>query len=200
MSWIKHPVVLEGEHVRLVPLSNSHFEALAVAANDDRIWEHQVIDGTNRNELFGSLREAIMKRSYGEQYPFTVIDKHTGRAYGVTRFFEIFDQHKKLEIGWTWYHPDYWGTGYNFECKLLLLTYCFEVLKTNRVQIKTRVTNERSKAAIRKLGAKEEGILRKDRILPNGEVRDTIMFSIIDDEWNDVKKYLKEKVESIGVQ
>lgn len=194
MNWIQAPVILEGDRVRLVPLQQEHFPALAEVAKHRHIWDHLPLDGSDENTLLTNLRTAILKRGYGEQYPFTVIDKAANKIYGSTRLFEIYPEHKKLEVGWTWYDPAYWGSGYNIECKLLLLTYCFETLKTNRVQLKTRNTNLRSQAAIQKIGAKLEGVLRKDRIMPNGEVRDTVMFSIIDDEWEEVKANLKNMI------
>jgi len=191
MNWIKSPVILEGERVKLVPLHQDHFPALAEVARHRDIWHHLPLDGSDEHTLLTNLRTAILKRGYGEQYPFTVIDKSSDKIYGSTRLFEIYPEHKKLEIGWTWYDPAYWGSGYNIECKLLLLTYCFETLGTIRVQLKTRNTNLRSQAAIQKIGAKLEGVLRKDRIMPNGEVRDTVMYSIVDDEWEEVKANLK---------
>jgi len=192
MNQIQQPVVLEGERVKLVPLRQEHIPQLVAIAADKNIWEHLPIDGSDEKILTANLKEAILKRTYGEQYPFTVIDKAKNKIYGSTRFFEIFLHHRKLEIGWTWYDPAYWGSGYNTECKLLMLTYCFETLKLNRVQLKTRNTNLRSQAAIQKIGAKPEGVLRKDRIMPNGEVRDTVMFSIIDEEWPQVKANLEK--------
>ena len=177
--------------MKLVPLQLEHLPELAKVAQHRTIWEHLPLDGSDEKTLIGNLKTAILKRAYGEQYPFTVIDKTTGNIYGSTRLFELFPEHKKLEIGWTWYDPAYWGSGYNIECKLLLLTFCFETLGVNRVQLKTRNTNLRSQAAIKKIGAKLEGVLRKDRIMPNGEVRDTVMFSIINEEWDEVKANLQ---------
>jgi RimJ/RimL family protein N-acetyltransferase len=194
MNWIQHPVELEGVRVRLVPLHQDHFPALAEIAKHRQIWEHLPLDGSDEKTLVQNLGTALLKRAYGEQYPFTAIDKSSGNIFGSTRLFEIFPDHKKLEIGWTWYDPAYWGKGHNLECKLLMLTYCFEILKANRVQLKTRTTNLRSQAAIRKIGAKEEGVLRKDRIMTDGTVKDTILFSIIDEEWADVKVKLQQQI------
>ena len=106
-------------------------------------------------------------------------------------FHNIFPEHRKLEIGWTWYDPAYWRTGYNRECKLLLLTYCFEVLNTVRVQLQTDENNERSRTAILGIGATYEGTMRKERIRANGANRNTAMYSIIDDEWVEVKAKLQ---------
>lgn len=198
MTWIQHPVTLEGPRVRLVPLQQEHFPALAAIARNRQIWEHLPLDGSDEKTLIQNLGTALLKRAYGEQYPFTAIDKQTDRIFGSTRLFEIFPEHKKLEIGWTWYDPEYWGSGLNTECKLLLLKYCFDTLRANRVQLKTRNTNLRSQAAIRKLGAKEEGLLRKDRIMPDGSVRDTVVFSIIDEEWPEVRARLEGSLSIAG--
>ncbi len=198
MSWIQHPVTLEGQKVKLVPLEGSHFPALIqIAANAD-IWTHLPFDGSDRDAMLGELQSAMMRRMAGEHYPFTIIDKATGNIIGSTRLFEIFEQHKKLEIGWTWNNPAYWGTGHNNECKYLMLTYCFETLHTQRVQLKTRNTNLRSRAAIEKIGAKFEGILRKDRLSRTGMQLDTYMYSITDDEWPEVKKRLEERMKELN--
>jgi len=195
MNWIKHPVVLEGKKVSLVPLQKEHLPELIEAGRDPLIWEQLPVDGSKKGNMANYINEAILKRLNGEQYPFSVIDRETGVVIGSTRLFELFPEHKKLEIGWTWYAPQYWGKGYNTECKLLLLTFCFETLGVNRVQIKTRNSNIRSQEAIKKIGGRFEGILRKDRIMQTGEVRDTLVFSIVVDEWEEVKTNLQIAVE-----
>ena len=191
MNWIQHPVLLEGHKVKLVPLERTHFTELTNIAQDPRIWEHISINGADRERLLQHLGSAVLKRGTGEQYPFTVIDKAKDKIIGSTLFHNIFTEHRKLEIGWTWYDPAYWRTGYNRECKLLLLTHCFESLKTVRVQFQTDETNQRSRTAILGIGATYEGILRKERIRANGAFRNTIMYSIIDDEWPTVKTKLE---------
>ncbi len=194
MNWIQHPVVLEGEKVRLVPLDTDHFDDLLQIGRQEKIWEHISINGADQNILVTHLRSALLKRATGEQYPFTVIDKVQNKIIGSTLFHNIFPQHHKLEIGWTWYDPAYWRTGYNRECKLLLLTYAFETLKAVRVQLVTDATNFRSRTAIEGIGATFEGELRKERIRANGAYRNTAMYSIIDDEWPKVKKTLLQKL------
>lgn len=189
MNWIPHPTILEGERVKLIPLDKQHFEPLAACAANAAIWKEMSIDGADEDALFTNLRAALLRRAAGEEYPFTIIDKQTNTIYGSTRLFDLHPDHKKLEIGWTWYHPTYWGNGYNTECKMLLLQFCFEQLQTNRVQLKTRLTNLRSRAAIKKIGAKEEGILRNDRV-QQGIVKDTVVFSIINAEWPQTKQHL----------
>jgi N-acetyltransferase len=190
MNWIQHPVILEGEKVKLVPLEHTHFTGLIAVAKHEKIWEHISINGADSERLLQHLKSAVLKRGTGEQYPFTVIDKKTNKIIGSTLFHNIFPEHRKLEIGWTWYDPAYWRTGYNRECKLLLLTYCFETLETVRVQLQTDETNQRSRTAILGIGAVFEGIMRKERIRANGIFRNTVMYSIIDDEWPVVKAKL----------
>jgi len=163
------------------------------------LWEHLPINGTDKGLLHTELRNALLHRANGTQYPFAIIDRAKEQVIGSTRFLEIIPEHKKLEIGWTWYDSAYWGKGHNLECKLLLLAYCFDVLKTNRVQLKTRDTNKRSQAAIQKIGGVLEGTLRKDRVMPNGQVRDTMVFSLLDTEWPAAKAALEEKIARCGL-
>ena len=194
MSWITHPVILEGEKVQLIPLQADHFDALLAIGKQPMIWEHISINGTDTNVLLQHLRSAQLKRATGEQYPFTVIDKIANKIIGSTLLHNIYSEHRKLEIGWTWYDPAYWRTGYNRECKLLLLTYAFETIQAVRVQLQTDATNLRSRAAIEGIGARFEGLLRKERIRANGVFRNTAMYSIIDDKWPAVKEMLITKM------
>ena len=194
MNWIPHPVSLIGEKVRLDPLEHSHFEELLQIGSDARIWEFMSINGADRNKLQLHLKSAILKRGAGEQYPFTVTDVKTGKITGSTMFHNMSRENRKLEIGWTWNDPATWRTGFNRESKLLLLTYCFETLGTLRVQFQTDVNNLRSRKAIEGIGAKFEGILRRDRIRSNGAYRDTAMLSIINTEWLEVKTRLQQSL------
>jgi RimJ/RimL family protein N-acetyltransferase len=193
MNWIQHPVVLQGEKVKLVPLENAHFAELLEVGRDEKIWEHISINGADSDRLLMHLKSAVLKRGTSEQYPFTVIDVKTNKIIGSTLFHNIFPEHRKLEIGWTWYAPEYWRTGYNRECKLLLLTYCFETLRTVRVQLQTDENNQRSRIAILGIGATFEGVLRKERIRANGAFRNTVMYSIIDEEWGRVRARLTSR-------
>lgn len=191
MSWLPHPIVLSGKLVRLEPLSDSHIPALIQCGAFPEIWAQLPIDGSQPERLRRELGNALLQRMAGTQYPFAIIALDQNRVIGSTRFFDLFPEHRKLEIGWTWYACDCWGKGYNTECKLLLLEYAFEQLRLNRVQFKTRDANLRSRAAIQKIGATYEGCLRKDRVLPDGTVRDTLVYSILDDEWPAVKARLQ---------
>ena len=190
MNWIQHPVILEGEKVKLIPMEHAHFPDLVAIARQEKIWEHFSVNGTDENTLLSHLRSFILKRPTGEQYPFTVIDAATDKIIGSTLLYNFVQQSRKLEIGWTWYDPAYWRTGHNRECKLLMLTYCFESLKTVRVQLVTDENNTRSRNAIIGIGATFEGIMRKERIRANGVFRNTAMYSILDDEWPRVKAML----------
>ncbi|MDE3144378.1 MAG: GNAT family N-acetyltransferase [Bacteroidota bacterium] len=187
-EWIHHPTILTGETVKLVPLEKVHFEELYTAASDKKLWEHIPTDCSKRETFDTAYNFALAEREKGNQYPFVIVHRTTNEIIGSTRFFEIFPLDQKLEIGWTWLVAKYWGTEMNFECKLLLLTYCFETLQTRRVQIKTDATNLRSRKAIEKIGGQFEGILRKDRIKENGVSRNAAYYSIIDDEWETAKQ------------
>lgn len=194
MNWIQHPVRLEGERVKLMPLERAHFEELLRAGANEKIWEFMSINGADKDRLQKHLESAVLKRGTGEQYPFTVFDTRSGAIIGSTMFHNIFPEYRKLEIGWTWYDPAYWRTGYNRECKLLLLTHCFETLKAIRVQLLTDEKNTRSRNAIEGIGARLEGIHRNERIRANGTYRNSAMYSIVDSEWNDVKRSLSERL------
>lgn len=188
-DWIKHPLILVGEKVKLVPLSAQYFDELIRLSNDEIIWTYMPVKGTDKDRLLAALNEAIIKRDNGEQYPFVVINKATEKVMGSTRYLHLNEEHRNLEIGYTWYLPEYWGKGYNEECKYLLLQHCFEELKTIRVQIITSIKNWRSRKAIEKIGGKFEGILR-DVVIRNGDKRSVAYYSILEEEWIDIKPVL----------
>lgn len=193
MLWIKHPVTLTGSRIRLVPLERSHFEELSALATHAEIWAFMAMDLGNPMIFRQYLESAVLKRATGEQYPFVVIDNKTNRLLGCTMFHTIHATNRKLEIGYTWYHPDCWGTGINAECKLLMLDYCFDILKTIRVQFVTDEQNLRSRNALKAIGATEEGILRNERIRHNGIYRNTVMFSVIESEWPHLRAQLLKR-------
>lgn len=188
-DWIKHPLKLEGEKVKLMPLTEEYFDELIRLSNDEIIWTYMPVRGADEDKLLAALSEAIIKRDKNEQYPFVVLNKATGQVMGSTRYLHLNKEHRNLEIGYTWYLPEYWGKGYNEECKYLLLKHCFEELKTIRVQIITSNKNLRSKKAIERIGGKFEGVLR-DVVIRNGDKRSVAYYSIIEEEWNDVKQML----------
>ena len=189
-NWIEHPLTLNGQLVELITLNKDHFSELESLAMDKRIWQHYVYDGTDGKRLREILNSALTDMGNGIQVPFVVYSKREKRLIGSTRFMDIQPGHKKLEIGSTWFHPDYWGSVANLECKLLMLTYCFEKVGALRVQFKTDENNIRSRKAIEKIGGKFEGILRFDMLRDNGTNRNSAYYSIINVEWNNVKTNL----------
>jgi len=179
-------IPLEGRHVRLVPLDESHREPLRLAAEDPRIWTHTLTraQGPGFDPWFD---EAISERNAGRRIPFAVFHTGDNRWVGSTSYLDVVLRHRRIEIGATWYHPQVWGTSINPECKLLLLTQAFEVLNVNRVVLLTDVLNVRSRTAIAKLGAKLEGVLRAHMMTQGGRIRDSVAFSVIAAEWPSVR-------------
>ena len=192
-NWISGPVTLQSDRVKLEPLDPGHFDALRAIAANKRIWEFYPVDYSDANNITDALTKALEEKHKGTQYPFVIIDRQQDKLIGSTRLLDIQPAHRKLEIGWTWLHPEHWATGLNNVCKLLLLQYCFETLRTVRVQLKTDENNMRSRTAIQKIGAQFEGILRHDMIRGDGTMRNSAYFSIIDVEWEDVKRRLQER-------
>jgi len=185
-------VTLDGRFVRLEPLEERHREAVRPAAQNAEIFTHMTpASGTMFDPYFDN---ALRRTTDGHELGFVVWHKAERRAVGMTRYLNIEEAHRKLEIGSTWYEPSVWGTVVNPQCKLLLMRHAFEHLQFVRVEYKTDVRNERSRAAILKLGAKQEGILRKHMIMPGGRVRDSVYFSVIDEEWPAVKAGLERRL------
>ena len=185
------PITLEGDIVRLEPLALRHVDDLAAVAFDPDLWRWVPTQVTNRDELEAYVEEALDEQARGVSLPFAVVEKPGGRAIGSTRYGAISRADRRLEIGWTWYGRAWHRTGVNTEAKLLLLRHAFETLGAIRVELKTDVLNERSRNAILRLGAQQEGIFRNHRIVPgSGRIRDTVYFSVIDREWPAVKARL----------
>lgn len=185
--------VLTGHFVQLEPLEEKHREGLRAAAQDERIWQHTLTAalGPGFDPWFDDL---IAKQSTGRQIPFAVRRLATDQLVGSTSYLDIAPEHRRIEIGSTWYNPAVWGSAVNSECKLLLLTHAFETLGMNRVGFVTDSRNERSQAAIAKLGASREGVCRAHKITQGGRVRDSVLFSIIAAEWPGVKERLHKRV------
>lgn len=186
-NWISYPTTLTGQTVELRSISKDHFTELEAVAKNKKIWEFYPFDGSDSNTFAHIFNGAIIEREKGNQFPFVIFHQQQNKIIGSTRFLDIQEKHKKLEIGSTWLHPDYWATAINPECKLLLLQYCFENLHAVRVQLKTDENNIRSRKAIEKIGGQFEGILRNDMIRDNGTNRNSAYFSIINEEWKDKK-------------
>ncbi len=189
------PVTLRGEVVRLEPLVEAHVADLLLVAQDEAIWRYLpygLLDEENR--LLAHVRDLLRQQQAGQAVPFAVVLQETGRAVGMTRYMDIRPAHRGLEIGGTWYGAAYQRTAVNTECKFLLLRHAFETLGCIRVQLKTDARNERSQRAIERIGAKREGVLRQHVIMPDGYLRDTIYYSILDSEWPQVKAHLWQKM------
>lgn len=190
---VVEPVTLEGAHVRLEPLSWNHYQPLCEAGSDPDIWRYTTSAGYTPEEMRKYVETALKWQAEGHALPFATIEKSSGRVAGSTRYGNIDKAHHRVEIGWTWINPKWQRTFVNTEAKYLMLRHAFETLGCIRVELKTDVLNERSRAAILRLGAKQEGIFRKHMII-NGRVRDSVYFSIVDDEWPQVKAALEEKL------
>jgi RimJ/RimL family protein N-acetyltransferase len=185
------PVVLEGTHVRLEPLSLAHHPDLCRVGLDEDLVRWTEAYPLTPDGLRIYIENALQRQAEGSVLPFAVISKAAGRAIGSTRYGNIDRANRRVEIGWTWYGRDFQRTAVNTECKCLLLRHAFETLGCLRVEFKTDVLNERSRKAILRIGAKEEGVFRKHMLMPSGRVRDTVYFSIVDTEWPVVKTRLE---------
>ena len=182
-TWIKHPLSLSGATVVLRPLEIETLDGLFEVSQDSKIWQLTSVDYSNPDLFYPNFKAAIRDRELGKTYPFLICLKGSLGIIGTTRFLDISEEDKKLEIGVTWITPQYWGSGINAECKYMLLRYCFESLRANRVQFRTKADNARSRRALEKIGATYEGVMRKDKIEPNGNPRNTAFYSITDEDW-----------------
>ena len=189
------PITLQGQFVKLVPLTLEHRDALVSAASDGKLWDLWFTSVPNEERVDDYLTMAFEQQSLGRALPFAVIDKNTDEVIGSTRFCNIDSKNRRLEIGYTWYAKRFQRTGVNTECKKLLLSYAFETLNVIAVEFRTHWHNQASRNAIARLGAKQDGVLRNHQIMADGCVRDTVVFSIIDGEWPMVKRSLEFKLE-----
>ncbi|MGH8371620.1 MAG: GNAT family N-acetyltransferase [Gammaproteobacteria bacterium] len=190
------PVILEGKHVRLEPLSFEHLDGLCAVGLDEALWQWIPTPVRNRDEMREYIEIALAEQGRGVSMSFATVLKQTGEVIGSTRFANMDLSDRRVEIGWTWIGARWQRTAVNTEAKYLMLAYAFETLKCVRVELKTDVLNTRSRQAILRLGAKEEGILRKHRLMWTGRFRDTVYFSILDTEWAAVKAGLQAKLAS----
>ena len=188
------PVVLEGRSVRLEPLTIDHLDTLLRVGADPEIWRYMPSDCARREGMQEYIETALAWQRAGTAMPFATIDRQSGAAIGSTRFGNIVPEHKRVEIGWTWITPTFQRTAINTEAKYLMLQLAFEKLGCNRVELKTSAQNMRSRNAILRIGAKEEGTFRSHMINPDGTLRDTVYFSIISPEWPGVKNRLEEMI------
>ena len=178
---------LEGELVRLEPLGRAHEDDLWEASRDPAAWRWlSIVQPQTKAELHAWLEAALA----GDDLAFATVQRTSGRAVGSTRFLAWRPEHRCVEIGWTWLAPSAWGTGANVEAKLLQLEHAFERLGCRRVELKTDALNERSRAALAALPAQFEGIHRKHMLVRGGENRDSAWYSVLDDEWPQVRENL----------
>ncbi|MBM3128451.1 MAG: GNAT family N-acetyltransferase [Chloroflexi bacterium] len=191
------PLTLPGIHVRLEPLALKHTDDLFAAAQFPEIWEYFLMPPlTTREQMCAWIETTQSQIEAGTQIWFAIVRCSDNRAVGVTSYMNIARQDRGLEIGGTWLTPDAQRTPINTECKYLLLRHAFETLGCVRVQLKTDERNIRSRRAIERLGAVQEGILRKYQIRYDGYQRNTVMYSIVDTEWQAVKARLEEFLKS----
>lgn len=192
-TWNLQPVTLIGRVVRLDPLSEAHVPDLAAAGLEPTIWQFMRYGNIDTEEkMRGFVLDLLVSQQRGTDLPFAVIDQASGRAIGCTRYMEIRAKDRGLEIGGTWYGLAYQRTAVNTESKYLLLRHAFETLGCIRVQLKTDIRNVRSQAAIERLGAVKEGVLRNHMIRMDGTYRDSVYYGIIDSDWPAVKTRLEE--------
>ncbi len=188
------PVTLAGAHATLEPLAPAHAEAVAAAAADGELWNLWYTSVPPPDKVAAWLDTALDMRERLGAMPFVVRDNASGDVVGSTRYFNVDAANRRLEIGHTWYARRAQRTAINTECKLLLLTYAFEQLRTIAVEFRTHWFNHGSRAAILRLGARQDGVLRNHQLLPDGSRRDTVVFSILDSEWLAVKHHLQHQL------
>jgi RimJ/RimL family protein N-acetyltransferase len=191
---VLEPVTLRGRFVRLEPLSLAHANDLCRVGLDPELWRWIPSSVTTSEHMRGYIETALAEQESGVSLPFAVIAMDSGRAIGSTRYGNINLPNRRVEIGWTWYAPAYQRTPVNTECKLLLLGHAFERLGMIRVEFKTDVLNEKSRNALLRIGAMQEGIFRKHLICESGRIRDTVYFSILDTEWPEKKRALEARL------
>jgi N-acetyltransferase len=190
----KLAIRLEGELVVLEPLEESHVEDLWRAAQAPEIWSWLAHIDSSREYFDAWLRVSLEANASGREGVFATRERAGNKLVGSTRYLNVRPADRVAEIGWTWLNPAVWGSGVNVEAKLLMLEHAFETLGCIRVELKTDARNERSRTAIAALPAQFEGILRKHMIVPDVGVRDTAYFSVIDDEWPEVRANLERRL------
>lgn len=193
-------ITLEGTHVRLEPLLDTHKEGLCRAISDGELWNLFVTIVPHIEDIDSFFIRACAEYEAGEGLTFAIIDKRTDQVAGSTRFMKAHLPFKRVEIGYTFLGKSYQRTKINTEAKLLMLSHAFEVLALNRVDFLTDYLNHRSRSSILRLGAKEEGVLRNHMVMADGRVRDSVVFSIIKNEWAGVKQNLEYKLAEQSVE
>ena len=193
-EMVVSPAILEGVHARLEPLAKAHLAELAQVGLDEELWRWIPTPVRTREEMAAYIEAALNEEERGVSLPFAIVDTAAGRAIGSTRYGNIDRTNHRVEIGWTWIAREWQRTAINTEAKYLLLRHAFESLGCMRVELKTDSLNERSRAAILRIGAREEGVFRNHMVTASGRIRHTVYFSIIDSEWPAVKARLEAKL------
>jgi RimJ/RimL family protein N-acetyltransferase len=184
--------VLEGDFVRLEPMTLEHHAGLSEVGLDPEIWRFTLVVVQTPEEMRAYMDAALELQRGGTTLPFVTIERSSGQIVGSTRFGNYDPANRRIEIGWTWIAPRWQRTAINTEAKYLMLAHAFEKLHCVRVELKTDVLNTRSRKAMLRIGAKEEGVLRKHSLVWDGRYRDSIYYSILDDEWPTVKQELEK--------
>ncbi len=189
MSWLE-PITLQGNHCRLVPLNYEHSDELAQCIEEDNLSDYWYTQIPEANKIREAIEEKLQLQARGLMLPFTVFSNETTKVVGMTTFMNADPEHKRVEIGGTWYRKNMQRKGLNTECKALMLTHAFETLHCIAVELRAHFLNRQSRQAIERIGAKLDGVLRNHMKLPNGTSRDTCVYSIISNEWPAVKAHL----------
>jgi RimJ/RimL family protein N-acetyltransferase len=188
------PVTLQGRHATLEPLTPDHRDALIAAALDGELWKLWYTTVPHPDQMQAYIDKALHMQAEQSALPFAIRDSH-GEIVGCTRFCNADGESRRVEIGYTWHARRAQRSGINTECKLMLMTHAFETLKCIAVEFRTHWLNHQSRAAIERLGARQDGVLRNHKIMPDGSYRDTVIFSVIESEWPAVKRHLQFRLE-----
>jgi len=189
-KWIQ-PIALLGKHVTLEPMAERHIAGLQAATRDGQLWKLWYTAVPSPEQVASYVADALQRREQNAEMPFVIHEHKTNKVIGSTRFMNVDEANQRLEIGHSWYAESYQRSAMNSETKLLLLTHAFEQLSAIAVEFKTHWFNHRSRRAIERLGAKQDGVLRNHSRMADGSLRDTVVYSIIQSEWPTVKRHLQ---------
>ena len=192
------PITLENSRVRLRPLELTDFEALKAVAMDAELWQYTLTRADDAVSLAAYIRQAVEAREQGLRYPFAIIDRETGELAGSTSYYNVAEADQRLSIGYTWVGTKFQRSGLNRACKHLLLSYAFDGLNYERVELETDARNHKSRTAMGRMGATEEGTLRSHRLTQGGLRRDTIIFSVIRPEWSALRDSVFQAFDARG--
>ncbi len=188
-------IVLVNDIVTLKTMELAHIDAIFEAGNYEEIWTHLAITIASREDAKQFVEQSLLNKALGKEHPFVIVDNTTNRIIGGTKLMDLDPTHKRISLGFSWLTPAYWGSPINSNCKYLLMQYCFEVLQVNRVQIQADERNIRSRNAIARIGATEEGIFRSHMVRKDGTPRNSVIFSVIQPEWPQVKQHMERLID-----